>query len=174
MDDWTTFNTIFPSTWSKISKGCRARWGFTTELCRTLNRFLRRNFPVASNPEDGFGIRQPLGEQALFNSLLQISWLRPWVKEQGAGVARLLLDGSSLQACYWLSWLGRKEGERAPGKLSPGSGNKGSLCSGQERVSCHPLRALRLALQAPQPLGGEYRGASVRRTNLRPSVDSRV
>lgn len=51
--------------------------------------------------------------------------------------------------------------DRALGKLRAHSGNKGPLWSGQERVCCHLLKALKLGLEKPQPSGGEERGVPV-------------
>lgn len=50
---------------------------------------------------------------------------------------------------------------RALEKLRAGSGYKGSLYSGQERVCCHLLKAPRLALEELQLSGEEEKRASV-------------
>lgn len=50
---------------------------------------------------------------------------------------------------------------RALEKLRAGSGNKGSLWSGQERVCCYLPKALKLGLKEPQPSGREERETHV-------------
>lgn len=71
------------------------------------------------------------------------------------------MDASPLQDCQWLAWIGKCKVNRALETLRAGSGNKGSLWSGQERVCCHFLEALHLGLEEPQPSGGEKRGTYV-------------
>lgn len=51
---------------------------------------------------------------------------------------------------------------RSLGKLTAGSGYKDSLWMGQERLCCHLLKALRLALEKSQPPVEEERGGGVR------------
>lgn len=119
---------------------------------------------TASNPTDGFEIRQQFREHTLSSPNLMALLINEGGGREGG--ARFLMDASSLPDCHCLSWLGRNEVNRALETRRAGSSNKGSLWSGQQRVCCHLPKALRLGLEEPQPSGGEERGADVSSAKL--------
>lgn len=93
-----------------------------------------KELPTASNPKDGFEIRQQFREHTLSSPNLMALLINEGVGRGGG--ARFLTDASSFQDCHCLSWLERNEVNRALETPRAGSSNKGSLWSGQQRVCC--------------------------------------
>ena len=87
--------------------------------------------------------------------------------------------GASSFARLSVSWLGKSKVNRALEKLKTGSANKGSLCSGQERVCCIFSKHRRWGWRSPSHQVGRKEepmsaALSQPKANRRPDIDTRV